>query len=142
MTMPQEIELASKQFGDLLGELKQRALLETRNQCYAMMGAVLHEFRDHLSTAQAIAFADGLPPLVCAIFVTAWRPGDEPVAFTSRQAFSDAVVRRLSPHHFPPASLVADVFALLAPRLDSARSAAVIDELPNGLRELFAGPKE
>ncbi len=59
MTMPQELELASKQFGELLSELKKRALLQTRNQCYAMLRTVLHEFRDHLSTLQAIAFADG-----------------------------------------------------------------------------------
>ncbi|MDP6405847.1 MAG: hypothetical protein QF797_11625 [Alphaproteobacteria bacterium] len=57
MTLLQEIELASKQFGELVGELNQRALLETRNQCYAMLRAVLHEFRDHLSTAQAFSAA-------------------------------------------------------------------------------------
>ncbi len=140
--MPQEIELASQQFGQLLDELKQRALLETQNQCYAMLRAVLHEFRDHLTTAQAIAFADGLPPIVCAIFVGHWQPGEGSAAGTSGGNLHDAVVRRLTPHHFPPDSIVEDVFALLAPRLDSARSTAVIAALPPGLKELFADGKK
>ena len=139
MPMPQEIAYASKQFMELLGALKERALLETHNQCYAMLRAVLHEFRSYMTIKQAIAFADGLPPLVRAIFVEGWQPADEPPPPPSRKEFASAVARRLAPHHYAPDNLASDVFAVLVPRAERTKIARVMDELPADLNNLWRG---
>ena len=140
MTMPPEIAQASTQFMELLGALKQRASLQTHNQCYAMLRAVLHGFRGYMTVTQAIAFAGGLPPVVRAIFLADWRPDEAPPPPPpSRQEFAAAVVKRLAPHHIPPDSIVSDVFAVLAYRADPARTAEAIDMLPAGLKQLWHG---
>ena len=139
MPMPQEIKYASEQFMQLLGDLKERALLETHNQCYAMLRAVLHEFRAYMTIKQAIAFADGFPPVVRAIFIEAWQPADEPPPPPSREEFAAAVAKRLTPHHYAPDSLARDVFAVLEPRTEHAKIAGVIEELPAGLKDIWQG---
>ena len=136
MTMPPEIAYASRQFMDLLGSLKKTAGLQTHNQCYAMLRAVLHEFRAHLTIEQAIGFADALPPLGRAIFIEDWQPTERPASVPSRQAFADAVERRLSPHHVPPERIADAVFAVLNERADARKMAVVHDSLPAGLAEL------
>ena len=139
MTIPPEITQASTQFMELLGALKERASLQTHTQCYAILRAVLHEFRGYMTTAQAIAFAGGLPPVVRAIFVADWRPDEAPPPPLAPREFTAAVVKRLSPHHVPPDSIVSDVFALLASRADPARTAVAVDNLPAGLQRLWRG---
>lgn len=140
MPMPPEIAQASVQFMELLGALKERAWLQTHNQCYAMLRAVLHEFRGYMTTHQAVAFAGALPPVARAIFVEDWHPVDAPPPPPSPQDFTEALVRRLSPHHIPPDGLVGDVFAVLAPRCDTARVDTAIAALPAGLQKLW--PRE
>ena len=137
MPMPQEITQASKQFMELLGDLKEGSFLQTHNQSYAMLRAVLHEFRKYMTIGQAIAFANGLPTIVRAIFVENWKPAAQPSAPLSRRDFVDAVITRLSPHHVPPDSIVSDVFALLAARGEPAKIADVIDSLPTELKQLW-----
>jgi uncharacterized protein (DUF2267 family) len=122
---------------DLLGDLKERSFLQTHNQCYAMLRAVLHEFRGYMTVGQAIAFANGLPPVVRAILVENWKPPDQPLPSPSRQDFIDAVIGRLSPHHVPPDSIVSDVFALLVPRAEATKIADAIDSLPAELKQLW-----
>ena len=134
MPMPHEITQASKQFMELLGALKERALLQTHNQCYAMLRAVLHEFRCYMTTDQAIAFAGALPPVTRAIFVADWQAADAPPP-PCLQKFTDAVVKRLAPHHIPPDGIVGDVFVVLAARM----AAGAIDPLPAGLKKLWLG---
>ena len=112
MPMPPEVQYASEQFMGLLRALKDRAFLETHNQCYAMLRAVLHEFRSYMTIKQAIAFADGLPPVARAIFIEGWQPADEPTPPPSRREFDAAGAKRLLPHHYAPDSLVGDVFAV------------------------------
>ena len=138
MPMPHEITQASRQFMELLGALKERALLQTHNQCYAMLRAVLHEFRCYMTVDQAIDFAGALPPVTRAIFVADWVPADAPPP-PSPKEFADAVVKRLAPHHISPDSIVGDVFAVLAPRMAAAKAAGALDPLPNGLKQLWLG---
>ena len=139
MPMPPEIAQASTQFMELLGALKERAFLQTHNQCYAMLRAVLHEFRTYMTVNQAIAFAGALPPVTRAIFVEDWWPADAPPLPPAPSDFSEAVVRRLSPHHIPPDGIAGDVFALLAARMEPSKAAGAVDALPAGLQRLWRG---
>lgn len=137
MTMPPEVALASKHFYEWLGELKERAFLQTHSQGYAMLRGVLHELRDHLTVAQTIAFADALPPLVRGIFYERWQPTDEPPPVRDSQEFLDAVIRRLAPHRIPPDSIVSDVFAVLAHRSEPYANRQMRSQLPDALAPLW-----
>jgi uncharacterized protein (DUF2267 family) len=137
MPMPPEIAQASVQFMNLLGALKEKAWLQTHNQCYAMLRAVLHEFRDYMTVRQAIAFAGALPPVTRAIFIEEWEPAGDPPPPPAQEVFAQAVIRRLSPHHIPPDSIVGDTFAVLAPRCNQTRLDAALKALPAGLQLLW-----
>src|SRR5664279_4784581 len=108
MTQPRDVIFASKLFQDWLEALKQRALLQTHNQSYAMFRAVLHALRRHMTTAQVLNFADALPPLPRGIFIEDWRPA-EPLPVKSAKDFIRDVIKDLAPHHVPPDSIVKDV---------------------------------
>jgi len=139
MPMPPEIAQASVQFMELLGALKERAYLQTHNQCYAMLRAVLHEYRDFMTVEQAVAFAGALPAVARAIFIEDWKPSDTPPAPPEPEAFTRSVVRRLSPHHIPPDSIAGDVFAVLSPRCNQARLSSAIKALPAELQAIWGG---
>ena len=139
--MPMEIAYASRQFLELLAALKRTAYLETHTQCYAMLRAVLHEFRRYLTIPQALALADALPPIVRAIFVEDWQPADPPRP-PSPQAFDAAVTRRLAPHHAPPGDIALRVFEVLQDRSAQPKLARALAALPAGLRTLWHPPDD
>src|SRR5512137_92991 len=121
MTVPRDVLYGSEQFRDWLVALKERALLGSTNQSYAMLRAVLHEVRDRLPLDEALRFADALPPLVRGIMLEAWHPARaaavEAGPAARRPEFLDAVKVRLEPHQPPPDSIVEDVLAVLALRI-------------------------
>lgn len=138
MTIPADVQFASKQFDAILGALKDMAFLATHNQGFAMLRAVLHELRDHLTVEQTAAFGDALPALIRGIFYEDWHPSCDPPRFPAPNVFTEAVFRRLSPHHVPPESIVTDVFAVLARHIDDAALKTVLDQCPDGARAMWA----
>ncbi len=87
MPAPAEITYASRNYEAFAADLTDAAMLQTHNQVYAMTRAVLHAFRDRLAVADAIAFAQGLPAVLRAIYVEGWSGGDAPVSFGGAEAF-------------------------------------------------------
>jgi uncharacterized protein (DUF2267 family) len=136
MTQPYDILQASKLFQDWLTALKQRALLQTHNQSQAMFRAVLHRLRRHMTSAQVLDFADALPPLPRGIFIEGWRPA-EPAPVDSAEAFTREVVAALAPHHVPPDTIVADVFAVLAEHAEPRAANTMQAQLPAPLKPLW-----
>ena len=61
MTVPMEYWSASKDFERALADVRDTCMLQTHNQAYHTLRAVLHVFRSHLSVADAVE-----PPLHCA----------------------------------------------------------------------------
>jgi uncharacterized protein (DUF2267 family) len=137
MTIPADIQFASKQFDGVLGALKDRAFLSTHNQSFAMLRAVLHELRDHLSVEQAAAFGAMLPALVRGIFYEGWHPANDPPRIPAPNAFTKGVTRRLAPHHVPPETIVTDVLAVLSLHIDAAALNEALDRCPEGLRAIW-----
>ena len=70
--MPQEYQLASEVWENILTKVKDGLCLETRNQTYTTIQSVLLVFRRRLRPAQILQFADVLPVTVRAIFVQGW----------------------------------------------------------------------
>ena len=58
MTVPQEYVHASRDFDRFMDDFMQIAMLETHHRSYAILRAVLHVFRDHLTVDDALRFAE------------------------------------------------------------------------------------
>jgi uncharacterized protein (DUF2267 family) len=136
MTQPREVVHASALFQEWLSALKTRAMLQTHNQSQAMLRAVLHALRRHMDTDQILNFADALPPLPRGIFLERWRPSHV-VPLISTDAFVEEVTHDLAQHQIPPASIVADVFAVLRDHAEPPQAAAMRERLPEALRSLW-----
>jgi uncharacterized protein (DUF2267 family) len=83
MTIPMEFQHASEDFEAFLRDAREISGLSTRNQAYTMVQAVLLTFRRRLSIVEAIRFANILPPVLRALFVTDWDP-EEPKRGSAR----------------------------------------------------------
>jgi len=139
MTVPRDVVSGSEQFRDWLVALKERAMLGSTNQSYAMLRAVLHEVRDRLPLDEALRFADALPPLVRGIMLEAWHPERAAGggAAETRPSFLDAVKVRLEPHQPPPDSIVEDALAVLAQRTPPNILPILSEHMPPELREAW-----
>jgi Uncharacterized conserved protein len=70
MTIPMELQHASEDFERFLRDAKEHSGLATRNQVFTMVQGVLQTFRRRLDVREALLFADVLPPVLRAIFVS------------------------------------------------------------------------
>lgn len=138
MPMPFEYQHASDDFERFLAEAGERADLTTRNQTWTMVDAVLRVFRRRLTIAQGLRFAEVLPPLLRAMFVMDWSAEAPPLPFASREDLTREV-QAVRPHHnFAPDTAIGCVAAALAGRVDAARFAAVLADLPEEARAYWA----
>ena len=139
MTVPAEYESASQDFERLLLDARDEAGLTTTNQSYTMVQGVLQVFRSRLSPSEAIRFANALPPLTCALFVTDWDL-DEPVRSFGDRAAMTAEVHTVRPeHNFAPATAIHDVAVALRKQfVDSEEFEAVLVSLPPGATDFWS----
>lgn len=139
MTVPMEYRRASDLFEAFLKELADAAGLETRNQAYTMLEGVFRAFRRRLAPADAITFAQLLPPLLRALFVAAWDPAEPPASGWDRDTITREVQALRRHHNFAPEGAVADVATVLRRHLDAAALDALLARLPAGARAFWAG---
>jgi len=111
--MPQTYFLASKDFDAFLADVRDTCLLQTHHQAYHTLRAVLLTFRAHLTTQQALTFANVLPAVTRAIFVEDWIVSDTPTPFPDRAALIAEVKSVRRDHNMAPDSAIKDVAAAL-----------------------------
>lgn len=133
MTVPMDYRRASDLFEALLKELADAAGLDTRNQ-----EGVFRAFRSRLPLAEAIAFAQLLPPLPRALFVADWDPASPPATGWDRETLTREVQALRRHHNFAPDSAIADVTTVLRRHLDAAALDALLARLPEGARAFWA----
>jgi uncharacterized protein (DUF2267 family) len=133
-----EYQHASDDFERFLADARERADLVTRNQTWTMVDAVLRVFRRRLTVAEGLRFAEVLPPLVRAMFVTDWDVGAAPVAFASRAAMTAEVQAVRGNHNFAPDTAIGVVAAALGAAVDGAAFERVLAGLPQGARDFWA----
>ena len=132
MTMPMEYRQASADFDRFIADLRDAAGLQTTNQAYTMLQAVLQTFRRRLEIADAIVFADVLPPVVRAIFV-AELDVDEPLRPFAGRVTLTREVQEMSPdHNVSPDTAIADTATTLRRHMDGALLDRVLARLPEG----------
>ncbi|ACP25040.1 hypothetical protein NGR_c12590 [Sinorhizobium fredii NGR234] len=132
MTIPMEYRQASVDFDRFILDARDTAGLQTTNQAYTMVQAVLQTFRRRLEISEALIFANALPPVLRAIFVADWDLEEPTVPFSGRVAMTREVQAFRVNHNVSPDSAIADVAAALRRNIDEAKLDRVLVQLPQG----------
>lgn len=130
MTVPLEYRRASRQFEDFLAEAAEAAGLTTLHQAYTMVEGVFTVFRRRLSVIEAAAFAQVLPPLLRALFVTGWDPAQPVVEGWDSTELAREVQLLRRHHNFAPDTAIGDVARVLRRHVDPERFEAGLARLP------------
>lgn len=130
MTIPMELQYASRDFEAFLAETRDISGLATRNQTYTMVEGVLHVFRRRLDLKDAIRFANVLPPILRTIFVTDWGTDQPQLPFGDRQVMTREVQALRKDHNFSPDSCIRHVATALRKHIDVDAFERVLASLP------------
>jgi uncharacterized protein (DUF2267 family) len=135
--VPFGYENATTEFQLFLRDARDAAGLVTTNQSFTMVEGVLRAFRRRLSVRDAIAFADVLPAIPRAIFVSHWDLDEPRRAFGDRaQLVAEARALRHD-HNFSPDTCIEDVAGALRKHIDQAAFDRVLARLPAGAAEFW-----
>lgn len=121
MPMPQDYQLAAARFDAFLADAADALGLATRNQTYTVVEAVFLTFRRRLAPDAVLFFADGLSPMLRALFVAGWHPDERRAGFVARDALEDEVRSLRRNHNFAPPGSIAAVAAVLRRHVDPER---------------------
>jgi uncharacterized protein (DUF2267 family) len=137
MPMPMEYRQASRDFDAFMEDLRDISMLQTTHQSYTMLQGVFQVFRRRLTTKQALAFADTLPPVLRALFVSDWDV-EEPCLPFGTFAEMTREVKALRPdHNFSTDTAISDVAAVMLRHVDLSAFEAVLAELPPGAKQFW-----
>ncbi len=137
MTIPSEYRVAAEVFEKFLVDAREESGLATRNQVYTMVEGVLRTFRRRLDVKEALRFADVLPPLLRALFVSDWDVDELKRPFDAREAMSKEVQTLRIDHNFAPYTAIHDVATALRRNIDEDALDRVLATLPDGAREFW-----
>jgi uncharacterized protein (DUF2267 family) len=138
MPLPAEYQRASLDFERFLVDARDISGLNTTNMVWNMVVGVLHTFRRRLPVADALRFANVLPPVLRAIFVADWDVDEPQRAFEDRATMTREVQALRAAHNFSPESATRDVAQALRRHVDEAELDRVLATLPAGAREYWA----
>jgi uncharacterized protein (DUF2267 family) len=137
MTVPMELQYASRDFEEFLADAREISGLATRNPTYTMVQGVLQTFRRRLEIKEAILFANVLPPILRAIFVADWDVDEPKRPFGSRESMTQEVQSLRKDHNFSPDSAIRDVAAALRRHIDDVALDRVLATLPDGAADFW-----
>lgn len=130
MPYPTEYSSASADFDRFLDAVKVNAMLQTRHQAWQLARSVFLVFRGHLSTGEALRFADHLPPLFRAMFLDGLPNDQMPRPFGDPEVLAGEVAAIRPDHNFAtPTSIdeVARAFRASINPLDLDRALAALN---------------
>jgi uncharacterized protein (DUF2267 family) len=113
MPMPWTYRQATREWQAFLAEARAAMDLESDNVTYTAVEGVLRAFRRRLTPQQAVDFAQVLPSVLRALFVSDWRLDEGPQPPGTRADWT-AEARALRPNHnlTPPNCVAATALAL------------------------------
>ena len=143
MPIPSEYQQATLQFERFMVDARDAAGLATTNMAWNMVVGVLYVFRRRLSVPQALRFAEALPPVLRAIFVSGWSHElelhAEPLPWVDRETLTAEVRALRHEHNFSPPDAITAVAQALRRHVDAEALAAVLATLPAPAREFWLG---
>ena len=140
MPVPPEYERASERFYSFLVDAREAAGLATTHQTYTMVQGVLRAFRRRLDVADALRFADLLPPLLRALFVTDWDARAPRAPFVDRATMTAEVRSLRAAHNFSPDDAIEAVAVALRRHVDAEAFDALLRTLPDGAVDFWRPP--
>lgn len=117
--------------------LKRISLLQTTHQCYTMVEAVLHALRSHMSLREALAFADRLPPVLRAIFVSDWDIEAPVKPVTDRAGLQREILGLRHNHNVSTPTALEDVGATLRETMGRDEFSHLLSALPADLARFW-----
>ncbi|MGE5156657.1 MAG: DUF2267 domain-containing protein [Gemmatimonas sp.] len=122
-----------------LKRVEEELELDTRQQAYNALRAVLHTLRDRLPPEVAIKLGAQLPILVRGCYYENWHAAATPTKERHIEDFVEHVWSELAPQ-FPddPLTVTRGVFEVLWEKLDPGEFEKVMHHLPESLRTLKA----
>lgn len=98
MPMPWAYRHATKDWQAFLADAREQLGLSSDNMAYTAIEGVLVTFRARLAPAEVIAFAELLPAVLRALFVTGWDPEAPSLPWEERTAL-EAEAKAFRRHH-------------------------------------------
>lgn len=139
VTIPQQYTQASRLFELFLLDVRDALGHHSTHVTYTTVQAVLVTFRCRLKVRDALRFADALPAVLRAIFVSEWDTDIPPRAFGSRIEHTAEAQGFRRDHSFIPDDAIAVVASVLSRHVDRAEMTRVLADLPPGARDFWAG---
>jgi uncharacterized protein (DUF2267 family) len=112
-------------------------MIQTSHQAYTMLQAVLQVFRHRLTVGQAIAFANVLPPVLRAIFVSDWDTEAPIKPFADRDALMKEVRAFRHDHNFSTETAIEDVTSTIRRHVDPEALERILNTLPAEARRFW-----
>jgi len=135
--MPLEYRQASVDFDAFMQDLVATSMLQTSHQAYTMLQAVLQAFRHRLTVPQAIAFANVLPPVLRAIFVSDWDAEAPIKRFVSRDELMKEIRAFRHDHNLSTETAIEDVTSTIRRHVDPEAFERVLNILPPDARHFW-----
>lgn len=105
-----------------------------------MVQGVLLAFRRRLTISQVIEFANILPPLLRALFLDDWHPGEGPAPFGTRKELTEEVRSLRAQHNFSPDNALEAFAVALKGSVDARALERVLASLPPQASLFFEVP--
>ncbi len=141
MPVPSEYQRATEKFYNYLVDARDTAGLWSTHVTYTMTQGVFQVFRRHLSTEDAIAFANVLPICLRALFVSDWNTEEPIKPFDDLETMTKEVKSLRSKHNFSTETAIQDVATALRRHVDEEAFDNVLAKLPDGAID-FWKPRE
>jgi uncharacterized protein (DUF2267 family) len=138
MTIPMEFQHASEAFEAFLRDAREISGLATRNQTYTMVQAVLLTFRRRITFIEAIRFANILPPVLRALFVTDWDPEEPQREFRDPADLTHEVLSLRRDRNFSPETAIRDLAIALRRHVDETALDDLLRRMPPGAAQFWA----
>ncbi len=138
MTVPQQYTQATQQFERFLLDARDTLGHHSTHVTYTTVQAVLVTFRRRLRVRDALLFADALPAVLRAIFVSDWDADASPLPFGTRAEQTAEAQAFRRDHSFVPDDAIAVVATVLRRHVDAALLDRILVSLPLGAREYWA----
>ena len=137
MPIPMEYQHASEEFERFLRDAIDASGLATRNQAYTMTQGVFQVFRRRLDVGDAVKFANFIPPVLRAIFISEWDINEPKRPFERPEVMTMEVKSLRSDHNFSPDTAISDVATALRKNVNETEFDPVLSGLSNEAVEFW-----
>jgi uncharacterized protein (DUF2267 family) len=142
MTVPQQYTDAQRAFTAFLGDAMRELDAITTHQAYHTVAGVFRAFRRRVDPQDALRFADVLPAIGRAIFVSEWDLSEPRQAFGSREDMLADVRAFQRYHNLAPDNAIEAVARAVVLHVDSRDYDRMMSILPAAARAFWATEPE